>query len=827
MLRDIRYAGRILLRNAGFAVTAIGSTACGIAGCTAVFTLVYALLFRPLAVPRAEDLVSIYGLSQTKGSLEAMSLPDYQDLAAHSEVFEGVGAYFRQPILTESEGEAERATAELATGNYHALLGLRPVAGRMLRAEDDRPGAPGVVVLSEAFWRRQFAGRADAIGRLLRVNGAQYEIVGIAPASFTGVLVDWYAAPDVWMPLAQLGAINKRFERLGIATHRDFRWLQVTARLRDGVTVDAADAALRAQAQQLARAYPDTNRDEMFTAMSTSHARFWPGRRGAAANFSVMLLATVVGGLLIAVLNVANLLLARLATRQREISIRLAIGANRVRIVRQLLIEALVLSGIATVVSVPLTIALTSMIARMDLPFFVSVRALDLSPDWRVLAVVAALCAACGLVLGAIPAWHAWRADVRSGLTCVPTSTRRTMFGTWDARHTLATLQIAVCLVLTLGGALLAKKLVTLSRVDLGYATDRVTLFELESYLLDYTREQHAELNRQLLTRVRQLPGVEAAAMSLKVLPSPMIGTNTISLPESESASGTPNTAERFSARFNVVTDGYFDTIRMPLIAGRVFDERDTAATTSRLAIVNEIVARKLWGDPHRAIGRTIRVADERKRLTDREVIGVVKNAVYGELDEAPRPYLFLPIDRSWEGALTLHVRGPRDATQMIAEVRRELQTLAPSMAFASVRPLDQYVATRIAGPSLAARLAVAASTVGMALAIVGLYAVLAYLVAQRRTELAIRMSIGAGPREIVRIIAGFGLKIALVGTALGIAASFWGLRLIATQLNGIDAHDPPVYASVIALVLMAAFAACLIPARRAARLEPWVILRR
>jgi putative ABC transport system permease protein len=249
MLRDIRYAFRILRKNPAFAATAILAMACGIGACTAVFTLVYTLLLRPLAVPRADDLVSIYALSKSKAALSAVSMPDYRDLAPRTDTFEAVGAYFRYPVLLAVGDESERANAELSSGNYHDMLGVRAALGRMLRPDDDHPGATAVVVLSDRLWRRRYGASPDVIGRSLRLNGAAFEIVGVAPPSFVGVLLDWYAAPDTWVPLSQLRTISKQFGRSTFATRRDLGWLQLTARLRPGVRVEAAAAVLQIQAE--------------------------------------------------------------------------------------------------------------------------------------------------------------------------------------------------------------------------------------------------------------------------------------------------------------------------------------------------------------------------------------------------------------------------------------------------------------------------------------------------------------------------------------------------------------------------------------------------
>jgi hypothetical protein len=273
-----------------------------------------------------------------------------------------------------------------------------------------------------------------------------------------------------------------------------------------------------------------------------------------------------------------------------------------------------------------------------------------------------------------------------------------------------------------------------------------------------------------------------------------------------------------------VVTPGYFETLQMPVLAGRAFTERDSHTPGALVAIVNEPLARRLWREPARALGQRIRVTGE---VSDREIVGVTRTAVYRDIDETPLPYVFLPDDQSWSGSMTLHVRGPEDPSAMIEQIRGELRRLNPSLAFADIRMMNDHVASRMAGSSLAASLSVAASATGLVLAIMGLYAVLAYLISQRRAELAIRMSVGAGPAHIVRFVAGVGFRITLIGLLAGLCASFATMRLIATQLHGVTAGDPVVYLGMTALVLITALGACLLPAWRAARLEPWAILRR
>lgn len=821
MLQDARHTLRVLGHNPGFATTVVGSMAVGIAACTAIVSLVYTLLFRPLDVPRAQDIVSIYSASNVRGGFGAVSVPDYRDLMKRRDIFDNVAGYIRLPAFMELADESERVVAEIATGTYHTLFGLRPAQGRLITANDDRIGTPIVAVISHRYWRQRFGASPGAIGTHVRINGQPVEIIGVAPASFTGVLLDWYGAPDLWLPLAQLPTIIPRFARLNAQERRDIPTLQLVGRKRPELSVEQVNAALRSHAIQLSREYPTSHADTTFLALQSAQARFWPGRRGAALNLAGVLLASVAILLLIAVLNVANLLIARLQIRRREISVRLAIGAGRTRIFRQLIVEGVVLSGLAAIVSVPLSMVLTQLLVRLHLPFYVNNRGLDLSPDWRIFAATAALSVMCGVAIGLLPACSTWRVDIRSGLTGVasyaPTQSR--LLGRWDLRHTLAALQIAVCLLLTIGAALLAKNLVGLLQRDLGFKSDHVTLFGLEPHLRNYTGEESTMLYDALIERVRRLPGVESAAFAADVVPTRFKPTQVMVAPDAL------DTALRVgvAANVNAVSTDYFDTLRLPLLAGRPFRSGDRAAGGAAVAIVDEGAARRTWGTSAAAVGQRIHLGKERAEY---EIVGVTRAAAFRD-EEVALPFLFVPIDQSWAGGVTLHVRGPRQPDVLTEQVRRELRTLDRSLAFSEILTFDDFLIARFAAPNVAAQLAVAASLMGFVLAMIGLYAVLTYLVSQRRAELALRMAIGAAPRDILWMVASAGLKVACVGLAFGVFGSLLTMRLLETQLRAVDVRDPLIYLSVCALVLVAALVATLIPARRAGQLEPWAILRR
>lgn len=823
MWRDLRYACRLLLRSPGFAATAILSMAFGIAACTSVFSIVNAVLLRPIPVPRPQDLVSIYSLYTAAPGLEgapglrSVSWPDYQDVATRTDLFEGASAYVLVPVSLDAADASSQALAELVTGNHHPLLGMRPALGRLLTPDDDRPGAAPVAVISHQLWRDRFAASPAIIGAVVRLNGHPFDIVGVMPEAFKTVLLDW-GVPGLSVPLAQHKAIAPSLDRAKLWTRPEASALMVVARLRDGVTIDAASAALRVQAQRMTRDQPQRRDAFSFSLYPTSRTRFWPERRASAIDFATVLLAIVSIVLVIAVLNVANLLIARLAARQREISLRLAIGASRGRLVRQLAVEGLVLAGLGTLASVPLSIWLTQAISSVHLPFFIRNAALSLTPDWRVLAAMSLLCAGAGLLLGLLPALRAWRTDVRSGLTNVPAARGRGIAGL-DLRHALAAAQVGICLVLAITAGLMGKSLGGLLRTDLGFQTAGVMLLSVAPGTMDYDATKGMAFYRDLLDRVRRLPGVEAAALAREAIPSPMRTNKALTVPSAIDAS----TREPQTLAWNAVSPGFFDTIRMPLVAGRDFVASDDT-TAAPVAILNETAARRFWKEPGRALGQTIRLADEK---IDRTIVGVARDAVYREVGEAPRPYLFLSTAQTWSPFVTLHVRAPRDPAGMVAAARRELRLLDRTLSFEDVRTLDDLIAFRMAAPRLGAGLAIGSGLAGLALALFGLYAVLSYLVSQRRTELAIRMSIGATPRDIIRFVATFGLRVTLVGLALGLAGTLAAARLLASQLRGVDPYDAATYMLVTAFVLIAALAACLLPARRAARLDPWGLLRR
>jgi putative ABC transport system permease protein len=819
-MTEWRQAMRLLRRSPAFAAASVLSMALATAACTAVGSFFYLLLLRPLPVPDPGAIVSIYNTSLTKGGFGSLSMPDYRDLAARDDLFETVGAYVRLPLLLDDGARSDRIYAEVPTGNYHGLLRLRPAVGRLLTPEDDRPGAPTVMVVSHRFWEQRFARSPDVIGRVVRINGQPVEIVGVMPDTFRGVLLDWGGAPDVWLPIGHLTRVSPAFARAAVETTRGAPWLQVTARLRANVTLETAAAGLRQQAAVLARDHPVSNGDTTFSIVSTSRARIWPGRRAEAVDLARAVLAAVAILFAVVVLNVGTLQLARLASRRQELSVRLAVGASRSQFVRPLLLENLIVAWAGACLSVPLALGAMRVIAELDLPLFISARSLELRFDWRIFGVVAGVSTAVGLLLGLAQALRAWPLTVRTGMTggSAPRS-KRSLLPSWDLRYTLATLQVAVCLVLAVGAGLLSKSLLGLVRTDLGFNPAHITLFALESYLAPSLEDGGSfELSRRLLARVRQLPGVEVAALAHDVLPTPMRTATEIVARRQH-----PSVQVGLSVPYNVVTPGYFETLQMPVVAGRAFSDHDSTSSAP-VALINAQLAQRLWGTSAQALGQRIRVAAE---PGEREIIGVTRNAVYRDVDEAPLPYLFLPDVPAWSGVMTLHVRGERDPDQLIADVRRELRAINPSVSFADVRTLDAHVASRRAGSSLAAYLAIVASGTGLALVVVGLYAVLACLVSQRQRELAIRMAVGASPARVRRFVLAVGLRITTGGLILGGFGALVFSRVIATQLHGVPARDPVVYLCVMALVFVVALGACLVPARHAASLDPWTVLRR
>ena len=792
LVRDVRYAWRALTRKPAFLATAVVSLALGIGANTVVFGIVDAVLLRPLDVPAADRIVAVNG-----GGDPSHSFPNYRDIRDRNSVFEQLFAYRIAPMALQGDGPASRAWGLLVTGNYFESLGLVPAVGRLIAEDDDRaPGAGTCVVLSHAVWQERFGGDPTVAGRSVRINRHPYTVIGVAPPGFHGT--DVFYRADVWVPMS----MQPQVEGWSWLDARGTSNAWIGGRLKVGVTHDEADANLATTAAQLAREHRENER----LTLSVSP----PGLAGSflrdpveAFGRGVMLLATLV--LLAACVNLASLFAARVAGRQRELSIRLSIGAGRSRIVRLLITEALLIAvlggGVALAMAAGLLQALSRWRAHSDLPVQIGVE-----PDWRVFAFALAVAMLTALAFGVTPALRAWRSDPGAGLRGFGSSgAPRRRFG-----EGLLALQVALCAVLVTSSLVALRGLVASFQMPLGFDPDglAVALVDLGS---DYDEARGRQFQQLALDRVASLPGVRAAAFA-NAIPLGVDQSSSSFFPEGETDFRPSNAV---GASYYMVSPGYFATMRARLVAGREFTAADRAESTPA-AIVNESFARRMFGTVN-AVGRRFRHGGG--PLV--EVVGVAEDGRYRSLTEAPEPVVFWPALQKYNGSTMLLARSTRPETKVGSEIRDVLSSLDPSLPVIGAYGARQAIAL-VYLPGYAAVWALGAfGLLAVMLACTGVYGLSSGVVSRRARELAIRRAVGAQRRQVLdavfrRIGGALG-----IGALAGLAGVLAVAPLLAEVVHGASARSPLILAGSILLLLLIGALSASGPARRALRLDP------
>ncbi|HEX8209906.1 MAG TPA: ABC transporter permease [Longimicrobium sp.] len=798
-LQDLRFAIRSLSRAPAFALAAVATLALGIGANTAVFSLTNAVFLRPLPAERPQELVRLLANERgAPGASNPLSYPDYLDVAALRGVFAGVAASGRAEVERAS-GAPTRG--QLVSGNYFTVLGVRPAVGRALLPSDDVAGAKPVAVVSHDLWTRELGGGGDVVGSELRLNGQAFTVVGVAPASFRGTDVE--IAPDVWVPLAQQPLLRGAAAGApSLLAQRGSHWLFPIARLAPGVTRDQASSALRVLSARLGAAYPETNREVRFRAI--------PGGTlvSAASSPEVLvvfiLLSVVVAAVLaIACANVANLLLARAASRRREIAIRVSVGASRGRLVRQLLTESVLLALLGGAAGLALARAASRLFRLLELP-----PTLDFSTDGRVLAHSLAMSLATGILFGLAPALAAARGDTQSALRDGGAGTGRSPS---RLRGALTVAQVALSLALLVMAGLLLRSVWALQAAPTPYDEPRIATAHVEMRVAEGdTAAARAALLR-LLEAVRRTPGVEAAAFTQLV---PMGGSR---VEEPFSVPGAAGGSR--SLDVNVVSGDYFATMGMRASAGRTFEPRDRAGGAP-VAVVSRALARSLWPGQN-PIGKRLRAEREGRGVV--EVVGVVDDVSYAR-HAGLRPLVYLPWEQSIDVGVALQVRARGDAAQVVEPVRRAARVAGVELVAA--RTLSQMRRDAAFPQRLTGTLLSIFGAVALALASVGVYGVVAYGVAQRTREIGVRIALGARPGDVSAMVVAGGARLAAIGVAVGVAIALGASQLLSTLLFGVGAADPLTYGGVAALLLGMTLLATWIPARRASRVDPMVALR-
>jgi predicted permease len=819
--QDIRYAGRTLRKQPGFTTVAVLSLAAGIGLNSTIFTMVDALLFRPLPFANADALVSVYTSDEGADPYGSTSYPDLLDWRAADLPFDGLVGHAMMFAAVGISGDNRLAFGEVVTTNYFDVLGVPLTRGRgFLPEEELRAGAAPVTVISDRLWRRDFGARSDVVGQTLTIRNRPYTVVGVAPAAFNGIMPGVVA--ELWVPISMVDDVEPagQIDVVPSATgttrlqQRGSRWLFVKGRVRKDVPLAAASEQLRTVMAGLEQVYPVSNRDRRAVITPAGSVRFHPDVDRILKPVGLVLLASVCLVLLVACANLAGMLLARGAARTREMALRSALGADRGRLIRQMTVESLVLSGLGGLAGLLLSTWATSALAAMPLPIDIPI-SVALPADWRVVGFTGGLTVLTGLAFGVLPALRASRPDLVPALKdegALTTPGRR--FG---LRQGLVVTQVAVSVVLLVGGLLLTRSLRAALETDPGFAPAGLVTATFSLDLHGYEEGRAKQFFERAVERARQLPGVQSVAVVDRLPFSPNVHTTTVVL------DGRPDATppQGLTVDTNSVTPEYFDTLGVPLIAGRRFDTRDTPDAT-RAAIVSEAFAAKYF--PTGAVGGRLRMRDQSGVPV--EIIGVTRDYNVRSVAEAPRPVVHFARSQRPSSAGSLLIRTASDPAQAALGVERELRALEPQLVFLELGPLDRLIAASLLPVSLGAALFGGLAGLAMLLAGLGLYGVIAFSVARRSREIGIRMALGSTRGLVLRQILREALVLVAAGTAVGAVLAWRGTTALSSVLVGITASDPWSYVLAVGLLAVTAVAASIIPARRAASVDPLIALR-
>ena len=812
MLQDIRFAVRALAGRPAFTAVAISTLALGIGANVGIFSVVRAVLLRPLAFPDPDRLVKIVGLDKREGVPSNLSPADFLDFEREASAFARLGAHGWVGYFTVAgrNREAERVGGVNVTGGFFPTLGVQPSAGRLFTADEDRPGGPRVVVLGHGFWQRRYGGDPGVVGRTVLLNARPATVVGVLPADYRHIEPNPEREADVFVPY--------QFDRAN--ANRGGHFIRAVGRLKPGVGVAEARAQLEAVAARLERQYPRDNTGQGVLASPLLDAMVEKSRP------ALLLLSSAAGVvLLVACANLANLLLASGSRRGRELAIRGALGAGRGRILRQLLTESLTLSaagGLAGValafwIARGLTVLGDSGVPRADAAVL----------DLPVLAFAVALAVVTGVVFGFVPALHLSRARVQGALT-EGGRTGTAGRGGRRIRDLLIGSEVALSIVLLVAAGLLLRSFLALQAVDAGFAREEVLTMQVAVPTAVYEEGEQIPFYERLIERVRALPGVRAAGAT-NILPlSGNYDSRGIQIEDRPAPAG-----QAPSVQSRSVTPGYFDAMGIPLLRGRGFDARD-AAGSPPVVLVSDAMARRYWPDED-PVGKRITFnsgipEDEQQEVGgpgSREVIGVVGDVKHLGLDEEVTPFFYTPhAQQPSYHTMTLVLRAAPAPATLASAVRHELAEMDPNVPLSEVWTLDAVLGRVTAAPRLRTLLVGSFAALALLLALVGVYGVVGYLVSQRTREIGVRLALGARGREVLAMLVQQGMRPVLAGVVAGVLGAMMASRLLAGLLFGVEPTDAATYAGAALTLAVAALAATVVPAARATRIDPVVALR-
>ena len=814
LLQDIRYGVRMLTRNPGFMIVAIITLALGIGANTAVFSMVDGILLRPLPVQDPAQ-ITVLAYQQQKGSIHTQfSVAAYRDIRSQSsEVFSDVFAYQVDLDGLSVDGKADRIVTSYVSGNFFSALGIRPEVGRfILPSEGETLGADPIMVLSYSYWKTRFGGDPAIVGRKVSVDGHPITIVGVAPRGFVGIFP--FLSIQGYLPLGMLemGGAPEDF-----MTNRQIRNLPVLGRLRPGTRLQEAQASLSVIGRRLSQQYPEVEKDLSLQVYPELRARPQPDPNNTLLVISGLFLSLTALVLLLACVNVANILLVRATVREREMAIRAALGAARFRLVRQLLTESVLLALLGGIGGIFLgywgSSALASLNFQTDLPVH-----LDFGFDWRVFGYATAAAMLTGIIVGLLPAIRASRGNLAAILH---EGGRGVVGGKNRLRTGLVVAQVAGSLVLLIIAGLFARSLGKAQNTNLGFDPDHVLNLTMDPLEIGFNQQQTRDFYKSVLTRVGSLPGVVSASTATATPMGYYNNNDTLTIEGYQPPAGQPLP----SATYNIISIDYFRTMQIPILRGRAFTDAD-GENAQYVAILSESMAKKFWPDAD-SIGRQFQMNTDAKHSM--VVVGVVKDVRYQGVTGVVAPVFYAPFVQHQPGNSLqfLQVRTGAAPETMIPEIERAIQSLAPQLPVFDVETMRQalYTLNGLLVYRVGAGLAAVLGVLGLILAIVGVYGVVSYAASQKTHEIGVRMALGAQPADILKMIFSQGLFIVAIGLAVGIATALAAAQVVGKFLT-VSAMDPVTYVAVSAILTAVALAACYIPARRAMRVDPMVALR-
>jgi predicted permease len=818
--QDLRYGARMLLKSPGFTMVAVFTLALGIGANTAIFGLMDKLIMRSLPVKDPARLVFLQSESvNPRLTFSEFSWRDYDDYRAQNRVFTDMTAFSQQAVNLGSGDQMERVRAEVVADNYFGMLGVQLRLGRAFLPEENKaPGANPVAVLSYSLWRSRFGGDPNVIGRTAMLNDTNYTIVGVAPANFNGMTVE--SPADVWVPAMMIGQIMQQPADLNLVSDRTFGLFKLAGRLRPDVAQESAQAAMDTLALQVRNSWmPESDRKLPF---NERRIQLVAGGKGLSSlrdriGGQLMMIFALVGlVLLIACANVANLSLARSASRRKEIAVRLALGAGRARLARQLLTESLLLSLLGGCAGALFAPWLTDLVLTYQKITETEMEVLGHSMNWRVVAFTFLISSLTGMLFGMIPALQASKPDLIPALKDEG-SLRPDSAGFKASRRTLIVAQVALSVVVLVSAGLLLRTLGKLFAISPGFNPDNVLVAQLDLPMSKYDGARAEAFYRQLIERLKALPEAQSVAMATSTPLSGFINFSTFII---EGRSVKPE--EMMTVDINTVSAGYHELMGIQLLQGRGFTEQDRKSSP-HVAIVNEAFVRKHIPDGQ-ALGRRVSLEMDKPQV---EIIGVTRNIKSFHLLSEDRPQMdLLAAQRGLGNPMRALIRARTDAASLVPAVRREVRGFDPGLAFFKTTTLKDDLRTTISEQRMGAALTGLFGLLALALTAVGLYGVISYSVERRVREIGIRMALGAQSSDVLKMVMREGAALIAAGLMIGLAGAWAATRMIEGQLYQVSPTDPLTFIGIAILLIFVALMACYIPARRASKVDPMVALR-